>query len=121
MRRVKMLEYALRTERNKYLTTTNQQNAINKEKDALAQKAAEDKEKEKEKDKDVAGQESTNEGSPKEGDANKVKEGDEKEKPSAISQDKKKLMKEQTGASGRASPLPAVPSDETAANAASGE
>lgn len=103
MRRVKMLEYALRAERNKYMTSTNQQHALSKEKDAqqaIAQKVADDKEKERE---GKEGSESSKDGSKKDGTDEK-----DKEKPSAIPNEKKKLIKEQTGAanaaSGRASP-----------------
>jgi len=113
MRRVKMLEYALRAERNKYMTTANQQHALVKEKDAqviVAQKAADDKEKERE---GKEGSESSKDGSKKDG----TDEKDNKEKPSAIPNDKKKLIKEQTGgaanaASGRASPALTVASEE---------
>jgi hypothetical protein len=97
-----MLEYALRAERNKYITNANQQHALSKEKDAQAQKVADDKEKERE---GKEGSESSKDGSRKDGDE---KENKEKEKPSAIPSDKKKLIKDQTGAanaaSGRASP-----------------
>lgn len=102
-----MLEYALRTERNKYLTSATQQHALNKEKDAAqqAQKIADEKDKERET---KEGSETSKDGSRKDGSVN-----DEKEKPSALTNDKKRLMKEQTAAaSGRASPSSAAPSDE---------
>jgi len=126
MRRVKMLEYALRTERNKYLTSANQKAALdsNKDKESKSTTAAgasttttttaataasvttDEKEKERE----------NREGSESSKDENK-KEGDDKDKdkPSAIASEKKRLLKEQTltnVASGRASPAPTVGSDD---------
>lgn len=124
MRRVKMLEYALRTERNKYLTSAanQQQQALSKEKESQAQKEADEKDKERES---KEGSETSKDAGPSRKDSkDAASEEKDKEKPSAIPSDKKRLIKEQSGAanaaSGRASPAPTAASDD-GIGSASGE